>query len=77
MNGGRLHTGALISGLLFTVLGTVFLLDRLEVIEVRVGYVWPTLLIVIGVAILLGGRRGSTAARPSNMESPRELGPPS
>jgi hypothetical protein len=46
---------ALIGGLIFVVLGVVFLLEQLDVFELRAAYVWPVVLIAIGVAVLLGG----------------------
>jgi membrane-bound ClpP family serine protease len=46
---------ALVAGLIFIVLGVVFLLEQLEVFELRAIYVWPVVLIAIGVAVLLGG----------------------
>ncbi|MBX5443777.1 DUF5668 domain-containing protein [Sphaerobacter sp.] len=48
--------GAVISGLVFIVLGGLFLLDRLGTIDFRVVYVWPILLIGLGLAVLFGGR---------------------
>jgi hypothetical protein len=45
----------LVAGLIFIVLGVVFLLEQLEVFELRAIYVWPVVLIAIGVAVLLGG----------------------
>jgi membrane-bound ClpP family serine protease len=46
---------ALLAGLIFVVLGVVFLLEQLDVFELRAAYVWPVVLIAIGVAVLLGG----------------------
>lgn len=51
-----LDRGALVSGVLFIVLGALFLLDRLDAIDFQTAYVWPILLIGFGVAVLLGGR---------------------
>lgn len=47
---------AVVWGLFFIVAGIAFLLDRLDVWTLRARYVLPVLLIVLGVAILLGGR---------------------
>ena len=47
---------ALVWGLFFIAAGIAFLLDRLDVWTLRARYVLPMLLIVLGVAILLGGR---------------------
>jgi len=47
---------AVVWGLFFIVAGIAFLLDRLDVWTLRARYVLPMLLIVLGAAILLGGR---------------------
>ncbi|HEU4354935.1 MAG TPA: DUF5668 domain-containing protein [Actinomycetota bacterium] len=47
---------ALAFGIGFVVLGVLFLLDRLDVWDLKPSYVLPVLLIAIGVAILLGAR---------------------
>jgi|GraSoiStandDraft_4_1057263.scaffolds.fasta_scaffold1311776_2 drug/metabolite transporter (DMT)-like permease len=53
---------AIAAGLLFVVLGVVFLLEQLNVFDLRAVYVWPVVLIVLGAAILASGvaasRRG-------------------
>jgi hypothetical protein len=46
------------TGAFFIAAGVLFLLDRLEVIELRARYVLPALLIAIGVGVLIGARRG-------------------
>jgi hypothetical protein len=45
---------SLISGCVFIVLGTLFLLDQLDVVRLRASYVLPVILIVIGVVVLFG-----------------------
>jgi LiaI-LiaF-like transmembrane region len=50
---------ALIAGLLFVVLGVLFLLDALDAINLRGAYVWPVALIVVGLAVLWGGLTSS------------------
>jgi cytochrome c oxidase subunit IV len=47
---------AVVWGVFFIVAGIAFLLDRLDVWTLRARYVLPVLLIVLGAAILLGGR---------------------
>jgi LiaI-LiaF-like transmembrane region len=47
---------AVVWGLFFIAAGIAFLLDRLDVWTLRARYVLPMLLIVLGGAILLGGR---------------------
>jgi Domain of unknown function (DUF5668) len=47
---------AVVWGLFFIAAGIAFLLDRLDIWTLRARYVLPVLLIVLGAAILLGGR---------------------
>ncbi len=47
---------AVVWGIFFIVAGIAFLLDRLDVWTLQARYVLPLLLIVLGAAILLGGR---------------------
>jgi phage shock protein C len=58
-DGGR---GALAAGLILIILGLVFLVDRLPWLHwphwVRFSSLWPLVLIGIGVAMILGARRG-------------------
>ena len=50
------NRSAVVWGLFFIAAGIAFLLDRLDVWTLRARYVVPVLLIVLGAAILLGGR---------------------
>ena len=43
------NRAAAIAGLVFVGLGIVFLLEALNVFELRARYVWPVVLIAIGV----------------------------
>ncbi len=43
------------AGLVTIALGTLFLLDRLEIIDVRFGYTLPALLAGAGVVLLVAG----------------------
>ena len=43
-------------GVAFIAAGVLFLLDRLDALDLRVSYVLPILLIVLGLAIVLFGR---------------------
>jgi hypothetical protein len=47
---------ALAFGIAFVVAGVLFLLDRLDVWELRISYVLPIFLIALGVGLLVGGR---------------------
>lgn len=46
-----------IAGLVFVAIGVGFLLDELDVVELRLAYMLPVLLIGVGVWMLLGGTR--------------------
>lgn len=56
MSGGRdgLDRGALGAGVFFVLAGVLFLLDQLDVLTLRASYLWPVLLIGLGVAVLAG-----------------------
>jgi uncharacterized membrane protein len=49
---------SLIAGIVFIVLGVLFLLERLGIVALSGRYVWPVVLVAIGVAIIFGGGRG-------------------
>ena len=49
----RYHPGAGLAGLIFAVLGTLFLLDAVGAIEVRTAPVLPALIIALGVAVVV------------------------
>ena len=48
------QTGRLIWGLLFIVLGVLFLLDVTSVIDLRAAYVVPIVVIALGLGLVLG-----------------------
>jgi hypothetical protein len=54
---------ALAFGLAFVVAGVLFLLDRLDVWQLRVSYVLPVFLIALGLGILVGGRSKGSSER--------------
>ncbi len=56
MGDPRRGPAALVSGIFFVAAGVAFLLDRLNVWNLRGRYVLPVLLIVLGIAVLVGGR---------------------
>ncbi len=49
----RIHIGAILTGLAFAVAGSLFLLDDLEVIQLRTEFVIPSVVIALGVAAIL------------------------
>jgi cell wall-active antibiotic response 4TMS protein YvqF len=59
MDRSDLNLTSLIAGVTFIVLGFLFLLERLDVIDVSGRYVVPVLLIALGVGVVFGSRRGS------------------
>jgi Domain of unknown function (DUF5668) len=46
---------SLVAGLALIGLGTVFLLDRVEALDLRFGYLWPALLAAPGAILLTAG----------------------
>ena len=46
---------SLVAGLVLIGLGAVLLLDRLDVVDLRFGYLWPALLAALGAILLAGG----------------------
>ena len=46
---------SLTAGLVLMGLGTLFLLDRVEAVDLRFGYLWPTLLAAVGAILLASG----------------------
>ena len=56
MADGRINRVSLLFGLFFIAAGLVFLLDRLDVIDLRPKYLLPTFLIGAGLVIVFGGR---------------------
>ena len=46
---------SLAAGLVLIGLGGMFLLDRVEVLDLRFGYLWPALLAAIGAVLLASG----------------------
>jgi hypothetical protein len=55
--GESTNRAALVAGVFFIAAGVVFLLDRLGLFDLRLRMLAPVLLIALGVAVLLGGRR--------------------
>ena len=55
----------LVSGILFILLGVLFLLEALEVYEIAPATLWPVLLVALGIGILAGtGRQDDHSTGP-------------
>jgi hypothetical protein len=54
----RFDPASLAAGLVICALGTLLLLDQLEVLDLRFGYLWPALLGSIGAILLAFGLAG-------------------
>ena len=54
----RLDRTSLVAGLACTVTGAILLLDRLEAIDLRIGYGLPLLIAVVGTILLVAGLEG-------------------
>lgn len=52
----REHPGTFVSGIVFTFIGVVALLDALGLWDLRPWRLWPVLLIAVGVAVIAGAR---------------------
>ncbi len=48
------HPGEMVAGAVFALIGLAYLLQGLDVWTVRGGYLWPVLIIAIGLVVLLG-----------------------
>jgi hypothetical protein len=51
----RVDWASFTAGLVLMGLGVLFMLDRLEVLDLRFGYLWPALLAAVGAVVLAVG----------------------
>jgi len=58
MRVSRLDRTSLVAGLVTTVLGLLFLLDRVEALDIRFGYGLPLLIAAVGAILLTAGLEG-------------------
>jgi uncharacterized membrane protein YidH (DUF202 family) len=58
VNGRRADRTLIAAGLTAIALGALFLLDQLDVIDLRFGYTMPAVLAGIGVVLLVAGLTG-------------------
>ncbi len=61
---------AMAFGAFFVVMGLVFLLDELQVVDLQLSYLLPLLLILAGVGVFLGGRRRARIGPRADSGSP-------
>lgn len=52
---GRLDVASIVSGLVIIALGTLLLLDRVDALDLRFGWLVPALAGTIGAILLAGG----------------------
>ncbi len=52
----REHLGTFVFGLVFVVFGAAYLLDVMDIWDVRPIRLWPVVLIAIGITIVAGAR---------------------
>lgn len=67
------HPGTFTAGVVFVVIGIVYLLEAFEVWEVDVARIWPLILIAIGAVIIFTSWRRPPAtppAQPSRDDEP-------
>jgi len=50
------NPGAIVAGVLFIALGIVFLVDQIGGVDIDAQWIWPTLLIGLGIAGLVRSR---------------------
>ncbi len=50
--GRRLHPASFAAGTFFTLAGIVFLLERLDIVQLSAAVLWPLLLIGLGLAVV-------------------------
>jgi Domain of unknown function (DUF5668) len=55
VRGRRADLTLVATGVVTVLLGALFLLDRLQVIDIRFGYTLPALLAGLGVVLLIAG----------------------
>jgi len=63
MNDQRFDPASLVAGLVVIALGLVLLLDRVDALDLRFGYLWPVLLGAVGAILLASGLIPSPPAR--------------
>jgi len=57
MNDLPINRGSIVAGAFFILVGVAFLLQEVGLWDLKTVYVFPVLLIALGVAVILGGTR--------------------
>ncbi|MGZ8755782.1 MAG: LiaI-LiaF-like domain-containing protein [Acidimicrobiia bacterium] len=57
MNDQPVNRGSIVAGVFFILVGVAFLLQELGLWDLKAVYIFPVLLIALGVAVILGGTR--------------------
>jgi FtsH-binding integral membrane protein len=52
----REHPATFVSGIVFVLVGLVYLLHAFDVWDVRLWRLWPVFVIALGVVVLIGSR---------------------
>ena len=65
------HPGTFTAGLIFAMIGIVYLLEAFEVWHVNVTRTWPLALIAIGLVIILNARHDEAPPSPPAPEEPQ------
>lgn len=53
----REHPGTFVSGIVFILVGLAYVLQALDVWNIRVWRLWPVFVIALGIVVLIGGTR--------------------
>ncbi|MDH3307464.1 MAG: DUF5668 domain-containing protein [Acidimicrobiia bacterium] len=54
------HPGEMVAGLVFTLIGLAYVLQEFDVWTVSSRYLWPVLIIAIGISVLISGPKRTT-----------------
>ncbi|HSG79361.1 MAG TPA: DUF5668 domain-containing protein [Acidimicrobiia bacterium] len=63
------HPGTFVAGILFLVIGFVYLLEGLDVWTVSPGRIWPLFIIAVGVTVVAGAMFGRDDEPPGDTEA--------
>jgi uncharacterized membrane protein YhhN len=66
------HQGTFVSGVVFIVVGVVYLLSVLGSWSFDTWRLWPVVLIAVGATVLLGGTRRHGDSTPPDEQHPEE-----